>query len=479
MKNKFNQILLLLISSFLIYSCSETHSNDLITEKFSLDDPFIESIVESQYFEINTSEDNVIEGDAGTTIVIQKGSFQDENGKEVEGAVKIELAEALSVSDMILSNLTTTSNGKMLETGGMIYFQATQNGKQVYINEQRPLYIEIPTQDKKPGMSVYEGQRDENGNMNWINPQPIVSFLTPIDLDQLNFYPDSLEYTISQGLPFRKHDTLSKFLVDSLYGAMKYFNAQNKIKLRSDYNLNEPYENIFNAGMNVGELFFDTVVYPPQSATDSALTEEISLEFCGIDPTLILGLKNPEFQNTFIATKEFERRLQSLFKTSNDEILMIYLNNLDKNLWECDELVAMELKGFPLAQVFKNFSDEKCTTLQNPTQNVALLLSHYKKRWKKTNKDLKAIENKARKLKDAEDKEYDKLIKNYKKVLFNREKHRMESYGFEYSKTGWINIDKGIREKNYLRKGLDVMVSNENSFERVHTYILFLSLIHI
>lgn len=44
-----------------------------------------------------------------------------------------------------------------------------------------------------------------------------------------------------------------------------------------------------------------------------------------------------DFENTLLATKEFAARYQS---TCWEEVLKIYLQNLDKNLWEIDEMVV-------------------------------------------------------------------------------------------------------------------------------------------
>lgn len=47
---------------------------------------------------------------------------------------------------------------------------------------------------------------------------------------------------------------------------------------------------------------------------------------------------NPKFENTLVATKEFAERIGC-----DDEILEIYLNNLDKNLYEIDEMIVKYL----------------------------------------------------------------------------------------------------------------------------------------
>jgi hypothetical protein len=80
-----------------------------------------------------------------------------------------------------------------LETDGMIYLNATSKGKQLSINPEKPIYIEIPSHDKKSGMMVYKGERDDDGNMNWIEPQELEKFIIPLDIHSLDFLPNGLE----------------------------------------------------------------------------------------------------------------------------------------------------------------------------------------------------------------------------------------------------------------------------------------------
>jgi hypothetical protein len=187
---KKTTILCVLILFFI--SCGKDNVPS-ISLKLSKNDPFKSSIVKSQFFEINNKKDTVIIGKQGTKIVIPKNAFIDEKGNPITKNVKVELAEAYLLSDIILSNLTTTSNGKLLETDGMIFINATQKGKNLKIDKTKPLYIEMPTKKKKANMKLYDGIRDENGNMNWINPKPLKNYLIPIDLDLLDFLPDGFE----------------------------------------------------------------------------------------------------------------------------------------------------------------------------------------------------------------------------------------------------------------------------------------------
>jgi hypothetical protein len=67
----------------------------------------VKTITPSEYFEINNSTDNIIEGKQGTLVIIPKNCFTNKNGEPTDGNVKIELAEVFSAEEMVLSNLTT------------------------------------------------------------------------------------------------------------------------------------------------------------------------------------------------------------------------------------------------------------------------------------------------------------------------------------------------------------------------------------
>jgi hypothetical protein len=75
-----------------------------------------------------------------------------------------------------------------------------------------------------------------------------------------------------------------------------------------------------------------------------------------------------------------------------------------------------------------------------------------------------------------EDKAAKQLVKDYEKLLFKREKYRMETYGFEWTKTGWINIDNGTIPKTWGEQPLEVTITNGKQFDRVYTYVIYASI---
>ena len=196
------QILFCLFILLLIISCSK---NKIQQTSISKNDPFKNTIAQTQFHRIDSTKDTIIIGTSGTRITIQKESFLNSKGKIID-SVNFELLEAIKLEDMLLSNLTTTSNGKILETDGMIYFNVLDdNGNELKIDSEKPIYIEIPTKKNKANMQLYEGERDEDGNMNWVNPRTLQNNLTTVSLDELDFLPPNFEEKVKHIL---KNDEL-------------------------------------------------------------------------------------------------------------------------------------------------------------------------------------------------------------------------------------------------------------------------------
>ncbi len=347
MTNRITKTIILSLLAVMLFSCNKKVEN---TVKFHPNDPFKNTMTPSQFFDIDASQDNVVEGENGTIIICPKGCFRNSKGDVVEGNVKIELAEALTAKDMLLSNLTATSGGTLLETDGMIYFNASASGEQLTINKSIPIHIEIPTEQKKAGMNVYQGLRDENGNMNWLKPKEVDRFLNTVDIFSLDFLPEGFQAEVDKGMPYKNHTIATQGFTDSLYYHLsdnnfvfELFAEQFRTNIYDLY-----YESYYNKkSTNIDEAN----EYIPQADTTCSPRK------CGIDPAKIKVIKSEKYQHTLIATKEFEARLRVIFQTCDDEVLEIYINNLDKNLYELDNMAATKVKGSETYDVFINFAN--------------------------------------------------------------------------------------------------------------------------
>jgi len=146
----------------------DDNPSELFTKVYSTNN------LESEKYLIESGSDTIIKGNSGTILRIYKNTFVDKNGQAVSGPVEIELKEALTPYDLIMGNLTTVSNGQWLQSGGMVYINATSNGQQLEIGKDKFIGAIILTDKVQSDMQVYEGIEDSTG-FNWINPDNILN----------------------------------------------------------------------------------------------------------------------------------------------------------------------------------------------------------------------------------------------------------------------------------------------------------------
>ncbi|MFN8287289.1 MAG: hypothetical protein U0V74_11070 [Chitinophagales bacterium] len=334
MKNIIPFLLVLLVIS----SCNPFGRN-YNAQKLSNNDPFKTTMVPSEFFIVNADEETVIEGVNGTMVAIPKNAFIDKQGNAATGKVRIELAEAYSLSSQLLSNITSTIENKPMLNAGTLYLNATnEKGEPLTLDKNKPTLIRMPVKNKSAGAKLYRGERNDNGSMSWDNARETENYLVPIDIHQLNFLPDGFAEVVRGGLPFNGYTVSTPDLVDSLYyslSAYKYFGEESLPEIY----LNEAY---YNRQIAIENSKYNRESY---NTIDSATvySDKRWTPKREIDPALIKTLKSDSFQNTFIATHEFEKRLQAIFKTCSNDILMLYVNNLDKQLWQVDEMAAKAL----------------------------------------------------------------------------------------------------------------------------------------
>lgn len=135
------------------------------------------------------------------------------NGQPYTDQAIVQWQEALDGTSIVKSGLSTTSDGRLLETQGMFSFSATTpEGKQLTINPKVGIYVQVPVDEYKEGMMLFDGQKDKNGMINWVNPKTLEKIPIPVPMDQLDFYPPGYEDKLNE-LKARK----DKKYRDSLY----------------------------------------------------------------------------------------------------------------------------------------------------------------------------------------------------------------------------------------------------------------------
>ncbi len=236
---------------------------------------------------------------------------------------------------------------------------------------------------------------------------------------------------------------------------------------------------------------------------------------CGIEPSQIRAIWNDKFQNTLLATKEFEQRLQIIYHTCNFKVLDLYINNMDKNLYEIDLMAAKITTGWT-KEAFKNFAKEKKGKVKMNSSTLKSLNAYYQKKnqanhkavkktydsyWKKqgeldqeaqNRKSIKTVKDTKRESKNFQ-KELSLNTKSVYKQLgltysnWGRTLVGGRRYQFQINSLGAKNIDRYIYEATKNRasatikyKGktatltyepIEVQIQNESDFDFVNVYL--------
>jgi|GEM_PF-3671942 len=121
-----------------------------------------------QKFEIDPQVSNEIKCKNKTVITIPAGALVLADGSKPKGKVNIIVREAISNADILSQDLNSVSDGKMLETGGMVYVNASSDGKPLNIDPASAVGIAVPSDNAKANdMNVFFGGRSGNQAMNW------------------------------------------------------------------------------------------------------------------------------------------------------------------------------------------------------------------------------------------------------------------------------------------------------------------------
>ena len=399
-----------------------------------------------ELFEIDGTKDTVVETNGGIILSIPAGAFLNEKG-DVSKNVELEIKAALDPLSIMKAGLSTTSDGKLLETGGMFYINGREKGRNLTIDQSKGIYTSIPDNNPGKDMMLFEGKRMPDGQINWVNPIPFENKLHPVDILSLNFYPphfldsvasfgfdiknkrltDSIYYSFvcdQQLMPAQVHEwnnydedprvsdsinnVISKLglkhrtitasalpldgkklfaqncavchtttdqkltgpglkgmtkrfpggresLIPYILNNEKFIQAGNPyaVKVRNDYG--KAAMTVFEGSLSTDEVsaIIDYVEYGSIKPVDNS-----DVSSCEIEPSRIHAIWDRKWNNTLLATKEFEERLQVIFQTCNHSILDLYIKNMDKNMWEIDKIAATMCNELH-SHMFEEFAKRK------------------------------------------------------------------------------------------------------------------------
>ena len=108
----------------------------------------------------------------GTFLMIPAQAFVYANGRPVtEGEVTLQIQEYYGLSDMLMAGLSTSSNHKLLATGGMVNLTALARGQELQLGPQKEIGVGMPIRKGQfdPAMELFLGDKDPHhqDHLNW------------------------------------------------------------------------------------------------------------------------------------------------------------------------------------------------------------------------------------------------------------------------------------------------------------------------
>lgn len=575
-------------------------TNELGTEQFADADKFLPS----QLFEVDGGKDTVIQTEGGITMTILANTFLDENGHPVKGAIDLEVKEALDPLSIMKAGLTTLSGDQLLESGGMFYVNGRQGKTSLQIDPNQGIYTQVPTDQKDANMQLFDGQRLADGRIDWVNPKPLETFLTPVDITTLNFYPpdyldelenrgydrgdkrftDSLYYSYADMFGTSLVQTEIKvaesdlwFEQDSLDGEFLFKRNCTSCHRADDKAVVGPglagvenrapsrewlvkYVQSASTMVASGDPYANSIKnYSPSMMTDfsflseaeilaildyvntySSTTEAVETVVAecprGINPASIKTAWNEKFNNTNLATKEFEERLVHIHNTCDQWILDYYVNNLDKRLCTLDSAVAKrrghrEFSGraYAMDDTIAYFGEEAAEDkfwefarrgdgrVETDNKYAEFLKGYYHRQAKIEAEAIQLVrkqydEENLKKLREAQEQrnshtsaEADRYLRNWTEEFQTNLKEAYRQLGYDFNPiergpgvktndamvttSGWKNVDRYVAESVTKRETLDytdkdgnravikyepisLEIANAAEFDRVLVYML-------
>lgn len=443
--------------------------------------------LEPLVFTIDPTKDTTLVTLSGIVLDVPRGAFTDSAGKPLTSPVRVTLLEALDPLDIMRAGLSTMSGDTLLETGGMFNFDAQANGSAVKIDPAKPITAMVPSFDGQEDMQLYQGVKRADGVIDWRNPRPLTKSLIPVDITTLNFYPPGYETKLAE----LGQDVTNKAFKDSLYYS---YSGDGIVRAYS--------------GQSEADVLWSRV----EGGLDSVIGDsavEANTAPAGMDPAKVKVVWGSQFNNTNIATREFEERMRAIHRTCGNEVLEMYVTGLDKDLAEVDAAVGG--MGYP---EFDHFTERNEGRVQLPAHAADRLRTFYEnqsraeaaairktqeKFWREQRKadlrsDAKRAEHSmAESVREGQlfEREFEANLDTvYKQLGYQRIRLPRSAWVVPVVATGWWNVDKAVLAATTNRASLSytdhktgktatltytplaVEVTDRASFDELFVYLL-------
>lgn len=104
----------------------------------------------------------------GLTVIILPSSLQLSNGAPATGKIYIETMLVKQRGDMVQMDKPTTSNGRVLVSGGEIFIRIRKENEELHLISGKGIYIKYPDSSPSSLMKLFYGDESDPQRFNWI-----------------------------------------------------------------------------------------------------------------------------------------------------------------------------------------------------------------------------------------------------------------------------------------------------------------------
>lgn len=274
-----NRIILAFVALFLLgmTSCvedSEVSIDPQLIEKAEELNTLLAALADPpELFLVPTNDSTWIQGKKGAAFKIDPSKLETVDGRPLGENLEVHLLELADKASLVLNNAPTVSNGQLLESGGAFNIRIMSNDVEVKIKEGESLEAILPKLTEEE-MSLYTGERNEIGAMNWNLESALEEDTASNPPSTVKSYKDTVWFYASEP------DQAILYFVKRMW--LEEVNGEIQIK-----DSTRRYEAPFLAGLLTDSIFVPYFVRP-----------------------LFNGVEGPEFAQKQLSTSDIENDLE-------------------------------------------------------------------------------------------------------------------------------------------------------------------------
>lgn len=223
-------------------------------------------------------------------------------------------------------------------------------------------------------------------------------------------------------------------------------------------------------------------VMTPNNLTDAQIDAvldyaEMSIwkhyRFCGVDPAKVKSIWKSRFNNTNLATREFEERMLAVHRSCDTKLLDLYVSNLTQDLSRVDSMAVMmghgEFASFALlnqgrVELPTHAADRLRTFYENNSRAEAEAIrktqkKFWKEQWKQDVKSDAKRADQAMTVSVREGSLFQKELEAnldtvYKQLGYKRVAMPSSAWVVPVANAGWWNVDKAVLQATTTRSSM-------------------------